>query len=190
MYYSIEGSLTLKNDKFVVVVTSGIGYRIFVSEGVFARLPNISEKVKLFIHHHIREDSEELYGFLTEEGLDLFESLISVSGVGPKSALSILDLTTISDLQMAISSGKSEFLSRASGIGKKTAERIIVELRAKFGQFGNNNKKLEKDLELEDALISLGYQKSEIRQAIVNLSEDEIDFQKRFKAILKTLGKK
>lgn len=190
MYYSIDGELILKADKFIVIEAGGVGYRIFASESNFANLPKTGEKIKFFVHHHLREDSEELYGFLKAEDLDFFESLISVSGVGPRSALAIIDLAPIADLRTAISSGKAEFLCRASGIGKKTAERIILELKAKFSKFGNDAGKLEKNLELEDALISLGYQKSEIRQVLANISENESSFDKRFKAALKQLGKK
>lgn len=189
MYYSIEGILSLKGGRFVVIEVNGIGYKIHVSETILAGSLKIGMNVKFFVFHHLKEEISELYGFLEASDLSFFEDLVSISGVGPRSALSIIDLAPAVDLQAAISSGKSDFLSRASGIGKKTAERIILELKNKFKDRGEGVKRLESDLELEGALISLGYQKSDVRKAIADLPEKEDSFQNKLKLVLKILGK-
>lgn len=189
MFYSIEGILIKKSDKFIVIENQGFGFRVFVSQETNSQLPKIGEKTKLFLHHHVKEDAMDLYGFLQKEEMELFEMLISVSGIGPKSALGLIGLSSVENLKTAIISGKADFLHRAPGIGQKTAERIILELKSKLAE-GAGESKLESDLELEDALIGLGYDKNAIRQAMRKISEEILDSDKRLKEAIKLLGKK
>lgn len=190
MFYSIEGILVKKSDKFIVVENHGLGFRIFVSQETNAKLPKLGETAKLFLHHHVKEDAMDLYGFLQKEEMELFEMLISVSGIGPKTALGLIGLSSVENLKTAIVSGKADFLHRAPGIGQKTAERIILELKSKLSEESGDGSKLESDMELEDALVDLGYDKSVSRQAIKKIPEGIIDSEKRLKEALKLLGKK
>jgi len=190
MFYSIEGILVKKSERFIVVENQGLGFRIFVSQETNAKLPKLGETVKLFLHHHVKEDAMDLYGFLQKEEMELFEMLISISSIGPKTALGLIGLSSVENLKTAIISGKADFLHRAPGIGQKTAERIILELKSKLAEGGENNSKLEGDIELEDALVGLGYDKHVSRQAIKKIPEEILDSDKRLKEALKLLGKK
>src|SRR3989344_6967669 len=116
----------------LVVEINGIGYGVFAPLGVFDRV-RVDEEAYLFIHHHLAEDKEDLYGFLDVEQRDFFELLLSVSGVGPKSALAVVGSNTVEVLRSAIAEGTPSVFANASGIGKKTAERIIVDLKSKIG---------------------------------------------------------
>src|SRR5258708_1206818 len=131
MLYSVSGKLALKSDHFAVVEAGGLGIKLFASKQTIKALPVVNDDIKFFTHLYVREDALDLYGFVTAEELNFFEMLISVSGVGPKSALSILDIAPLSELSAAIKEGRPDLLTRASGIGRKTAERVIVELRTK-----------------------------------------------------------
>ncbi|HNW96376.1 MAG TPA: Holliday junction branch migration protein RuvA [Candidatus Paceibacterota bacterium] len=190
MFYSIEGILAKKSDKFIVIENHGLGFRIFVSQETGAKLPKLGDITKLFLHHHVREDAMDLYGFLHKDEMELFELLISVSGIGPKTALGLIGLSSVENLKAAIISGKADFLHRAPGIGQKTAERIILELKTKIVEEGGDNSKLESDMELEDALVGLGYDKSVSRQAIKKIPGEIVDPEKRLKEALKLLSKK
>ncbi len=190
MIYHLKGILANKNNKFIVLDVGGIGYKVFMPLLSFSKLPAIGGETKIFIHYHLRDSTTELYGFLSEEELDFFEKIISISGVGPKSALGIMDIDSVKNLKIAISSGKAELLNQATGIGKKTAERIVLELKQKFSSTEEATIRLEKDLDLEQAIVSLGYRKSEIKKAISSLPEELEDFSSRLKEALRILGKK
>ncbi|MGI6538032.1 MAG: Holliday junction branch migration protein RuvA [Caldicoprobacterales bacterium] len=134
MYAYITGTLE-EVDRlsfYVVVEANGIGYRINVPGSVIENLPSRGETVKLYTYLHIREDVQALYGFLDREELNFFEKLITVSGVGPKVALGMLSVSSAHELAAAVITGDRKALSRAPGVGKKTAERIILELRDKI----------------------------------------------------------
>jgi Holliday junction DNA helicase RuvA len=149
-------------------------------------------ETKLFTHFHIREDAMELYGFLSEESLTFFELLISVSGVGPKSALSILDVAALDELSAAIKEGRPDLLTKASGIGRKTAERIIIELRNKVqsAKSGAVVEKMETDSDLVEALSSLGYRREEARAALGKVASETVGVEARLKEALKILSKR
>ncbi|OGZ35953.1 MAG: Holliday junction DNA helicase RuvA, partial [Candidatus Portnoybacteria bacterium RIFCSPHIGHO2_02_FULL_39_12] len=129
MLASIEGKIELKTERFILVNVNGVGYRVFCPVQILAKMPEKGEKVKLFIHLYVRENILELYGFLSFEELEFFELLISISGLGPKAGLGILSVASLKDLRAAISSGQIGLLTKVSGVGKKTAERVILELR-------------------------------------------------------------
>ncbi len=188
MFYSIKGILVVKNDKFVVLENNGMGYKIFIFNSLFNSLPEKGKEFKLFVYHHSKDNLNELYGFLNQEELDFFELLLSVSGIGPRSALSILDVSSVNNLKVAISSNNIDFLNQASGIGRKTAQRIILELKQKFSDLEGSE--LKDDLELEEALVSLGYSKKDAKRAVSSLSDNIIGFQFRLKEVLKILSKK
>src|SRR3989344_3355830 len=128
MIYSVRGKLIMKKDNFFVVDIGGLGMKIQSSLNVLKSLPQIGDTVNVFTHLHVREDALELYGFLDEAELNLFQLLIGISWIGPKSAMGILGVEKVEKIKAAISEGRSELLTKASGVGKKTAERVILEL--------------------------------------------------------------
>ncbi|MDP2598768.1 MAG: Holliday junction branch migration protein RuvA [Candidatus Liptonbacteria bacterium] len=208
MIYSISGKLTAKGAHFAVVDVAGIGLKVFASGRTLGALPAVgvnvrpseergstertSANVKFFTHLHVREDSLDLFGFLGAEELDFFELLISVSGVGPKSALSVMDVAELKNLSAAIKEGRPDLLTRASGIGRKTAERIILELRTKVSaeKSGVTVGKMDTDVDLVETLVGLGYRREQAKSALQKVDEKIIDLEDRLKAALKILGNK
>jgi Holliday junction DNA helicase RuvA len=148
--------------------------------------------VKLFTHLNVKEDALDLYGFGTPDEMDFFELLISVSGVGPRSALAILDVGRLDELSAAIKEGRPDLLTRAAGIGRKTAERVILELRSKVESVksGAVVEKMQTDSDLAEALTSLGYRRDEARTALEKVGEDVVGAENRLKAALKILSTK
>lgn len=156
MWYSIQGNVKgIKKDFFVLEV-GGMGYKIYSNKET---LSTVQGGVTIYTHVHVREDAFDIFGFLSEEALQLFEMLISVSGVGPKTALGILDLDTVPNTTAAILERRVDILSHASGIGKKTAERIVLELHTKMGTFSVAPTSDHYDVrkEVEEVLSHLGY---------------------------------
>ena len=131
MYAYIKGTVEYISDEYVVMDNHGIGYRIFVPGNALTSL-RTGEEQTLYTHFAVREDALQLYGFLTQDDLDLFRKLLGVSGVGPKGALGILSVMNADDLRFAILSDDAAAISRAPGIGKKTAQKVILELKDKL----------------------------------------------------------
>ncbi|HVM77332.1 MAG TPA: Holliday junction branch migration protein RuvA [Candidatus Paceibacterota bacterium] len=192
MLYSVEGKLALKSGNFAVVETGGFGIKLYVSGETMKALPAIAAAVKFFTYLYVREDIFDLYGFATEDELHFFQMLISVSGIGPKSALSILDVAPLKELSAAIKEGRPDLLTRASGIGRKTAERVIVELKGKVesAKSGLVVEKMEVDADLIEALVGLGYRKEEARMALSKIDMKVTGTENRLKAALVVLSKK
>jgi Holliday junction DNA helicase RuvA len=192
MLYSVSGKLALKAEHFAVVTAGGLGIKLFASRETLKALPAVSASVTLFTHLYVREDALDLYGFSTPEELDFFEMLISVSGIGPKSALSILDIAPLGELSAAIKEGRPDLLTRASGVGRKTAERVIVELRSKVqsARSGLVIEKMQTDADLVEALTSLGYRREEARAALAKVDPKVHGVEERLKAALAILSKK
>lgn len=191
MLYLIEGTIEYKKDKFAVVNADGVGYKVFMSSDGLAKLPEIGEKARVFTHLHVREDAMDLYGFLDQMELVFFETLIAISGVGPKMALSILVIAPVKMLASAIVSGNVEFFTRVSGVGRKTAEKIILELRDKIQKLGIEIEEMEAgDGEVLDALESLGYSAREAQGALRQIAKETQGVENRIKEALKILGRK
>jgi Holliday junction DNA helicase RuvA len=172
-------------------VDSGwIGYRVFVSAYTLGKIAG-QERVLLHIHTHVREDSFVLYGFLDEEELVMFELLISISGIGPKVALSILSIADVKTIRTAVVNKDPSILTRVSGVGKKTAERVIVELQNKVDALsGEDQENALSGQEALEALTSLGYSVSQAREALKLVAPDIQDVSARIRQALKNLGKK
>lgn len=175
MYDYVSGKLTKKSPAMIVVEASGVGYRFFIPLSTFHDLPAEGEDVKILAHLQIREDAHTLFGFLTEEEREIFRKLISISGIGPKVALTVLSGIGIGEFKSAVMHEKMPVLTGISGIGKKMAERIIIELREKvvLGEREKGSRKSESTRMpgglLEDsaqALVSLGYSKQKAMDAI------------------------
>ena len=192
MIYSIKGKLVLKQNNFFVVDVGGVSFKINTSANSARNLPAIGETASVFTHLHVREDLLDLYGFLNKEELDFFEMLIGISGIGPKSAIGILGVEKVDKLKAAISEGRVELLTKASGVGKKTAERVILELRGKLSQEGSGEivGVMESDQDILDALISLGYTRSQAKNAIEKIDSKIISVEARIKVALNLLRNK
>jgi len=186
----IEGKIEYSSDRYVIININGVGYKIYISANTFKKLPKIGEKVKLHTHLHVREDILDLYGFLDKKELEFFEMLISISGIGPKGATNILNVASVETLKKAIRNEESSILTKVSGIGKKTAEKIILELKHKVsgGEFLGD--RAGTDGEVIDALMGLGYRLHEAREALRKIPEDIKEVGSKVKEALKLLSKK
>lgn len=172
MYEFIRGKMIQSIPSKAVVDVGGVGYGLVISLKTFQKLPNIGAEVFFYVSHIVREDGHYLYGFLTLDDKKLFEQLISISGVGPKTAIGILGHVDIGDFQMAVVQGNAALLSKVPGIGKKTSERLIIELKDKFSH-GASSASLPSGAEGNtvsadaiSALINLGYHPLEAQKAI------------------------
>lgn len=191
MYAYIKGTLEIKTAEYVVVETCGIGYKIFMSETAIDKLGELGTKVKIYTYLKVREDDMSLYGFNTNEELRMFELLLSVSGVGAKSAIVILSNITPSSFALAVITDDVGKLKKLPGIGPKTAQRIILELKDKLKAVEDTNKEELEDMlnkkeadsqkisEAMSALQVLGYSRKEIEKAFeqfdkANLSVEDI----------------
>lgn len=185
MIGSIRGKIIFTGEKFLIVETGGVGYKIWTNNESISNAKKDLE-ILFFTHNHIREDASDLYGFLNYEELEFFEMLINVSGIGPKGALTILNVAPIDTLQRAISTSDIPYLTKISGIGKKTAEKMVIELRDKIGKVEQNSN-LRDELDALEALKSLGYSQNEAREALKDIDASKNTSQK-IKEALKILG--
>jgi Holliday junction DNA helicase RuvA len=191
MISCVEGKVIFKGERFIVVETGGLGYRVFVGPEVLRKAKK-EEEIKLWTHLYLREEAMELYGFLEYAELEFFEALIRISGVGPKSALGVLSVAPLDTLKKAIATGEISYLTKVSGIGKKIAEKIILELRDKLGKIGFGAEEsfvLKEEEDVLRALLSLGYSYAEARGALKQLPAEVSGSQERLKQALKILGK-
>ncbi len=184
----IEGEVKAVRATHVVVLTGGIGYKVNTTKEALLRL-SPAGTASFWTHLAVREDSHDLYGFGTEEELKFFELLRTVSGIGPKSALGILDIASVETLRSAIAGSKAEYLTKVSGIGRKTAEKIVLELRDKVGAAAEaSSASLKGDEEALEALRSLGYSSQEARDTLRKVSTDFSSSKDRLREALKLLG--
>lgn len=198
MYAYIKGSLEDKASNYVVIETMGIGYKIFMGETAIDGIGNIGDNVKVYTHYHVREDDISLYGFKTNEELRMFELLISVSGVGAKSALTILSNIEPSSFALAVITNDESKLVKVPGVGKKTAARIVLELKDKLknieSDYNNNNAVKEtivNDQKIDEAISALqvlGYNKREIEKVFEKLELNELSLEEIIKQGLQYLS--
>ena len=191
MYEYIEGRFMGILKDYIVIDHQGIGYKIYVSGNTMAEMPGIGEVTKVFLHQIVREGFLGLYGFSDRSELNLFEHLLTVSGVGPRSALSLLSIATPDNLKKAMAFEDETVLMRASGIGKKTASRIILELKDKFKKenFGSAETDLQisvSQAEAVAALLSLGYTQKEVDTVLKTMPGD-LSVEETIKEALKSL---
>ncbi len=173
MIASLEGIIKFKSGKFIVLEVGGVGYRVFVSFETLGSLPKIGEKIRLWTHLHVREDNLSLYGFLDYAELEFFEKLIQISGIGPKSALGVLSVAPLDAIKKAIAQGESSYLVKVSGIGRKLAEKIILELKDKLSTEGSVlSGGFKQEEEALEALRALGYSLKESRDALKSVSDE------------------
>ncbi|MFA5871751.1 MAG: Holliday junction branch migration protein RuvA [Parcubacteria group bacterium] len=190
MIARIAGKIAFFRDNYVVVNVGGIGYKIFVTDFAMGKIAG-KDEIELFTHTYVREDTLALYGFLSLEELEMFELLISISGIGPKAAIGILSIAEPKTIRTAVISGDSSILTRVSGVGRKTAERVILELKNRIADLpGEDQGTAKADSEAIEALISLGYTNAQARDALKVVPESMKDVSERVRAALKNLGKK
>ena len=187
----LEGKVTFRGERYIIMDVGGVGYKVFVNAETLGQISKAQDtRNKLWTHLHQREEGPELYGFSRPEELELFETLIGVSGVGPRTALGILNVAPLDMLRRAIATGDISYLTKVSGIGRKTAERILVELREKFGKAEIAGGELSEEKDAIEALEALGYNPREAREALQKVPVEIEGASKRIKEALKLLGKR
>jgi len=187
----LKGKIIFRGKDFIIVKPNNIGFKVFI----LSNLNIENDEIELFTHLNVREDALTLYGFSNYKELELFELLISISGIGPKAGLGILSLADPETIKVAIAKGDASILTRVSGIGKKTAERVILELRNKFsvadaGSLEEKSKEISDQTDAIDALVSLGYNTSEAKRVLSEIPSEVKDIGERIKMALKRLGKR
>lgn len=199
MYAYIKGELAEINIDHIVIETGGIGYQIFIPGQTFEYLPALGEELKVYTYLYLREDAMILYGFQTKDDLELFKLLISVSGIGPKGGLAILSTLDADDLRFAVLSGDAKAIAKAPGVGGKTAQRVILELKDKMSLEDAFEKKTQHVQEAVSApaagsvkndavlaLTALGYSSTESLKAVSRVEiTDGMDVEDVLKAALK-----
>ena len=204
MFYYISGKLARLDTAFAVVDAGGVGYKLTISLTTYASLSGATENVTLFSHMSVREDGVELFGFSSEDELQMFKLLITVSGVGPKAAVSILSQLTPKNLSMAICSENSKAIAKANGVGPKTAARIVLELKDKLSktEFADNDdallgnsqslntaKDAHKLSDAQDALIALGYSRNEAQSVLKTIDAEKYELDDIIRLALKKIMK-
>ncbi len=202
MFAFISGTLSYINENSVVIETAGIGYRLLVSERTVSKLPKEGEFVKLFTHMNVKEDGITLYGFFSNDELEVFITLTSVSGVGPKAALAILSVLEPQEIYLAIVTEDSASISKAQGVGKKIAARIVMELKDKIknnSYIGSVSNVISPQQTLAassqekqdaiDALTALGYSKSEAVKSVMEVSIDGMSADNIIRLAIKKIHK-
>lgn len=185
MYEYIKGKYIGINKDYVIIENNGIGYKIFTSGATMAEMPKVSEEVQLYLEQIVREDFIGLYGFDSKEELAMFKLLLTVNGVGPKAALSLLSISRLNNLKYAIMTGDEKHICRGVGIGKKTAARIILELKDKLqpdelldgvdtgSEISDSDNNLMAVSEVLSALIALGYSEKEAEKVLKTVDKTD-----------------
>lgn len=198
MFAYIKGKLEMKLNNYVVIDVGGIGYKIFMSSKGIENIGEIGECVKIHTYYYVREDNISIYGFRTNEELRMFELLLSVSGIGAKSAIAMLSSITPSEFALAIISNDISKIVKIPGIGNKTAQRIILELKDKLKTEEAIDKNLEiknaidKDENVKEAISALqilGYTKKEIEDAMKKIELNNLSVEDIIRKCLSLLGK-
>jgi Holliday junction DNA helicase RuvA len=193
MIASLQGIVDAIGSDWMVVNVAGVGFKVSVPTSVLSEGGIIGHEIKVFTHLHVREDEMTLYGFAAPEDLRLFDTLLTVSGLGPKTALNMLSAMSSDQLSLAIASASTEMLTSISGIGKKTADRIILELKDKVGAFVTvtpAGRLAQENTDVLSALTSLGYSVAEASHAIAVIpSGKKLSLEERITLALQYLGK-
>jgi len=191
----LNGILAVARGKYVIVDVAGVGYRVVIGEKMRDMLAQIGLPIKLYTHYTInpRDGEVALYGFTTPEELSFFELLTSISGIGPKSAQSILSKADLQPLQLAIIHGDSHYLHKVAGLGPKAAQRLILELKEKIASVHVSDESaagLTSDREAIEALVALGYSQYQARDAMKQVDQKHTKSEDKITAALKILAKK
>ncbi|WP_099203015.1 Holliday junction branch migration protein RuvA [Miniphocaeibacter massiliensis] len=195
MYAYIIGDIKSIYDGEIILENNGIGYKIFTSQTTINEI-HTYETYKIYTEYITREDGVYLYGFSTEEELEIFKKLIKVSSIGPKAGMSILSTLSVNDLKYAIHNNDIDTLTKAPGIGKKSAGRIILEIKDKIdndysvpSESTSSSLSQDKDFAIE-ALVNLGYVKNDVQKVIEKIKDDDLQLEEIIKLAMKTLENK
>jgi Holliday junction DNA helicase RuvA len=187
----LRGKIQYVGANFIEVNVNNIGYKIFVTANILNKA-KVGQEIEVFAYQDVREDAIDLFGFASRAEQEMFEKLISVSGIGPKTALNALSVAKINEIESAIISGDASVLTKISGIGKKTAERIVLELKNKYKGLSEVGGKIiqTEDGDVIDALVGLGYSMDQARNALRQIDKNIKGTEKKIKACLQLLSKK
>ena len=191
MIGSLTGTVIHHEPKYLIINAGGVGYKVFATPDTLMHASSAKkESITLWTHLVVRDDALDIYGFANRNELTFFELLITVSGIGPRTALGILSVASIEMIQSAIQTNNTALLTKVSGIGKKNAEKIVLELKDKVDHivYDSSPEARSTDNDTIEALKSLGYSASEIRDALKNIDRTVIDTGARVKAALKMLN--
>ncbi len=185
----LKGAIKIKEQDFAIIVVNDVGYKVFTIERDMVNL-NVGDTAEFFTYHYVREDDARLYGFANRQDQQMFELLFSVTGIGPKSAMGILNMAMVDSIKSAIAKSDISLLTKVSGVGKKTAERVILELSSKVKVFGEASKETEGLADALEALMSLGYNRAQAFGALEKVPDAVADPAEKVRLALKSLGKK
>lgn len=192
MISKLTGKIAHIDTKYIVLDVNGVGYKIAITSDSMNKLTGINKDMSFWTYLAIRENAMDLYGFINLSELNFFELLITISGIGPKTALGILNATTIQSLQTAIHTSDSSHLTKVSGIGKKMADKIVLELKDKIDLISHtpeSESAMRDDADVIEALKALGYRDNESREALKKIDKTLKNTGSKVKAALKILGK-
>jgi holliday junction DNA helicase RuvA len=188
----LRGKIKIKMRGYVILDVRDVGYKVHVNDLILGGLA-VGQEAEFYIYHHVKEDISALYGFIQLNHLEMFELLISVSGIGPKSAMGILAVADIEQIKDSVAKSDSSLLTKVSGIGKKTGERIVLELRGKvdavLSDIGAKAGAVSASGEEIDALMALGYSMIQARDALKEIDPSIKDSGERIRAALKGMGR-
>lgn len=188
MISHITGTVLDTKDRSIVLDVHGIGYTVWTTSNIIEKAHEGSS-MKLWTHLVVREDAQTLYGFIDKDERDFFELLISISGIGPKTALGILNVSSVQNIRKAVSTGDTSHLTQVSGVGKKLADKIVLELKGKFGAEESDGVSLRDEVDAIEALKSLGFGQKDAREALKQVDSTHTSTSDRVKKALKILGK-
>jgi Holliday junction DNA helicase RuvA len=182
----LAGEILIKQFDYLILKNSGVGYKIYSTESELSRL-SLGDEVAFWIFENIKEDRYDLFGFTDQSSLRMFETILGVNGAGPKAALAILSIGTIPDLKEALLTSNAKYIQQASGVGKKLAERLILELSGRLSETALDNSsstKLNEEDEAHQALVSLGYSTKDAAKALEKVDKN-LSLEDRIKQALR-----
>lgn len=187
----LTGTIAFRNDPYLIIDVHGVGYKVLASPQVLVT-SHLGDSVTLFIHTHVREDALDLFAFPSQQDLRVFDYLISVNGIGPKTAMGVFGVGSKEEIMGAIRKADVDFFTGVPRLGKKNAQKIIIELKNKLGS-GEDldlSEETEEEIEVINALVSMGFSEREARMAVKGIEENGKTVSERVKLALRQLGKK
>lgn len=192
MISRLKGKIVHIEPKYIILDVNGIGYKVFTTTDIMSKIGKDESEIVLWTYLAIRENAMDIYGFISQTELNFFELLITISGIGPKTALGILNSASVHSIQTAVQTGDTSHLTKVGGIGKKVADKIVMELKDKIKEMEYTDEakdSMKNDSDALEALKSLGYREAESREVLKGLSKDITKTSDKIKQALKLLGK-